>query len=417
MIGGGSNFAPFGSVRHMTVTQAPAGLQKLLDKQAYNERQQKERRVDKGNIDPAFAAHLDLSSASAGGITLRGSLLHVEGVHNKNKGAKSARGAQDVKGRQREVAGVMPSMLRGLDSSRFVLQNSLGRIGENSFRAAPDALTLTAQSSSKDAIPASWQHQAPHSTTGTNELLGDDHLKMLLGDASSELMLRVQKAGTALQRLWDLLDTDGDGLISYYECRSIFSKWCQSLANDSEKHILDTERSSESRITYARFIDIFLPLALTVSPDLIIEHLTNRFTQVSAHLQKKKSFAVHEAKSSPNRRGSGLVVGPAHARRSVSKQGTIDMSAAATAAPPHTAGEEKSADVRRKKGSKEGVDLDIDASGTGRAAKRGSTLMRGVVPAALKLMRGSIGPSVGSADVAPASQAPVETVKRSSPKK
>jgi hypothetical protein len=209
----------------------------------------------------------------------------------------------------------MPGGSGHLGQSHFLLQNAFRLKPDPSFGLNGAMGAVPESHTGQDASQTShWKHNQPKILGHSNALLEDDHLRMLLGDVSSELMLRVQKASAALDKVWNLLDTDGDGLISYYETRSVFAQWDAALANEVENHVRDNERSSESRINYSRFVDIFLPLAMTVPPELIFEHLTSRFAQATAHLRdKKRTTVTAHSMEDPNdaKRDS------AHMRRSV----------------------------------------------------------------------------------------------------
>lgn len=282
--------------------------------------------------------------------------------------------------------GRVGKMHSGAGLSHFLLQNSKGLNPDPGFgmhgamSAVPELTGL--QGTHQDASQTSqWKHNQPKVPGHSNALLEDDHLKMLLGDVNSELMLRVQKASAALDKVWNLLDTDGDGLISYYETRSVFAQWDVALANEVENHVRDNERSSESRINYSRFVDIFLPLAMTVPPELIFEHLTSRFAQATAHLRdKKRTTVTAHSMEDPNdaKRGS------AHMRRSV-HGGVTDASHGMVGWDSV-----KKAESFRKKGSVHRRDDDPN-SGLGNAAGSDkhppSTANRGSIPPLTK--RGS----------------------------
>lgn len=146
----------------------------------------------------------------------------------------------------------------------------------------------------------------PKVVTGnqSNPLLEEDHLRILLGDVNSELMMRVQRAALALEKLWELVDTDEDGLVNYYETKNLYAKWSGGLASEVDKHLSAEEKSSESKIDYKRFIDIFMPLALTVPPELIFNHLSQRFTAVS-HVKKPAQTEDDKRRVSPRKSIAG----------------------------------------------------------------------------------------------------------------
>jgi len=116
----------------------------------------------------------------------------------------------------------------------------------------------------------------------TNPLLEEDHLKIMVGDCTSELMLRVQKAAAALRKLWGTLDPDNVGMISYKDAKDVLAKWNSELPEEADKHFQQDERVDEPRITQDRFIDIFLPAAISVPPEKLLEHLSKGFAAAKA---------------------------------------------------------------------------------------------------------------------------------------
>merc|ERR1719235_1040316 len=117
-------------------------------------------------------------------------------------------------------------------------------------------------------------------------------------------MMRVQRSATSLERLWKLVDTDGDGKASYYEIKNAFAHWSLTLAHDAEECMLDNEKSFESRIDYKRFVEIFLPVALSVPPEQVYAHLSHRFADQSSQEAKDQSAQEAKAQSAQQSRKS-----------------------------------------------------------------------------------------------------------------
>jgi len=99
--------------------------------------------------------------------------------------------------------------------------------------------------------------------------LEDDHLRHILGGCTAEILTKIQEATEFLEKLWAVVDGDGDGLASYYETKLLFEKWTKSLSQEADRHIYDEERTSHPKITFNRFVDIFLPLALSVDAESV----------------------------------------------------------------------------------------------------------------------------------------------------
>lgn len=185
----------------------------------------------------------------------------------------------------------MDGMHRGEGLSHYLLhQDSRGG------SAAPDTLTpleghhqLQGGISVQDTEDGRWVaslrgahagHQRPativNDTSTLNVLFSEEHLRILIGDVNSELMGRIQKAAALLAQIWELMDTDRDGLICYYDVKSLFTKWSGNLAQDAEKYIHDSEKNHDARINYTRFIEIFLPLSLSIPTEVIAANVHSR---------------------------------------------------------------------------------------------------------------------------------------------
>jgi len=289
-----------------------------------------------GRMDPVFAAHLDLGveahhiggdlPVGATGRSGSKSVAHVKNIGfgddrplrlGQGLGLQIGQaGKDDHHGPgQHSWQGQKPgmqgrSMHRGQGLSHVLIgQNSLHDQHIHQIHAAPETLAPLEghHSQHQDAAQHIDKWVATPSKGGpvgnsNNPLLGDDHLRTLLGDVNSELMMRVQRASAALDKLWDLLDIDKDGMVNYYDTKNIFAKWSSALSFEADKYINDEEKSSESKITYKRFIDIFLPIALTVSPDLIFAHLSNRFT--AATQKRNPNLIPDDQKRAPSGRKS-----------------------------------------------------------------------------------------------------------------
>ena len=93
-------------------------------------------------------------------------------------------------------------------------------------------------------------------------------------------------------------DTGQDGFINYDELKSVFRGISPSFAIEAEQYILDKERTSQGRIAWNRFVDIFLPLALTLPREYLLERLSIhdrlpiKETRTSKSSNKKCSFGA-----------------------------------------------------------------------------------------------------------------------------
>jgi len=298
MIGG--DFGLTATVRHINIDNRARG--ELRQKHLYHKRQSN----IKNQPDWQKDAHMETgrNNRSSLGVAGHGASHHNEGhVKSLNFGDLSI----TVSGRDRtqdlRVGGRSPknatkSMHRGEGLSHFL------RLTENASAAAPETLAPLEghHSLGQDGqdMEGRWiessgrgRRAPPKVVTGSqgNPLLEEEHLRILLGEVNSELMTRIQRAALALEKLWELVDIDGDGLINYYETKNLYAKWSGALSSDVDKHLYEDEKSSESKINYKRFLDIFMPLAMTVPSELILDHLSQRFSQQGAS-QGRKTLVV-----------------------------------------------------------------------------------------------------------------------------
>lgn len=236
------------------------------------------------NVNPMFLAHMDFGG--------RGSLPESHNsVHVQNLSFASNALPHHIRTGKQKVAALrgdgadwnshlsIDGMHRGEGMSSWMLQSD-GYGASSGFAAMSFAGMQGMQDVKVDQ--SKWATAAPSagatkSAASTNPLLEEDHLRLLLGDMNSDLMMKVQRAGAALEKLWKVVDVDNDGYANYYEVKNVFAKWSNALSQDSDAYISDSEKTMESTINYKRFIEIFLPLTLTVPHDQILARVSSRF--------------------------------------------------------------------------------------------------------------------------------------------
>jgi len=126
---------------------------------------------------------------------------------------------------------------------------------------------------------ASWSAVAAEKTGEShhkNPLLEDEHLWLLLGARNLDAMRKILTAGGTLDKLFELIDTDRDGLVTCAEAESAFKMWSVDLAHKADDMFTDEERSDEPTINYSRFVEIFLPVAFTVPEQDLVAHLARQ---------------------------------------------------------------------------------------------------------------------------------------------
>lgn len=109
--------------------------------------------------------------------------------------------------------------------------------------------------------------------TRNADLLEEEHLRVILGDIDSELMLRIRKAADAISSLFKEADADKDGLVSHFETKAAFRKISHNLADDVDKYLPEEFHGFDGKIDRDRFLVAFIPLALSVPQEVIIARL------------------------------------------------------------------------------------------------------------------------------------------------
>jgi len=128
--------------------------------------------------------------------------------------------------------------------------------------------------------PEPPQHHAPVRQPPTphaalHALLDEDHIRMLLGKVDADLMAKIRAAYIALEALFKDADSNSDGLLNYFEVKSLFRRIGAGLADDVDKHVPEEERTSEPLINFVKFVEVFLPTALSVPTELLLTRIPN----------------------------------------------------------------------------------------------------------------------------------------------
>lgn len=170
---------------------------------------------------------------------------------------------------------------------------------------------------------ASWGAAAADKTGEShknNPLLEDEHLWVLLGDRNLDGMRKILKAGGALDKLWELLDTDRDGLVTYVETKSAFTLWSGGLAHKADDIFTAEERVTEPIINYSRFVEIFLPLALTVPEQDVLVHMSR---QAAAAAPQKPAARATLQMAGGGQIGRKSLFGAAHDGKAIQRKKSI----------------------------------------------------------------------------------------------
>lgn len=157
----------------------------------------------------------------------------------------------------------------------------------------------------------------------TNPFLEEDHLKFLLGDdIDSDILMRVLKCLAALRKFFDSIVAPGELFISFYELRNALRLFkAGNLTQEACANLSLHEQTMERNITFERFMDVFLPVALSVPEEVMAKHTPSQRRHPSVPNERERSSVSGGSKRpsvAPSGGGSANSSRrPSHNRRSL----------------------------------------------------------------------------------------------------